>query len=128
MGKGTIKELIQVTREAAQIGAKLDKHTLLAIAMTLEGYLALMQEREERIKRLNVMIDRTVNAWESRCIEKYAEIKRLNSAIDELINVGNALDNEIETAEIPFYVLSEEILKRRVDWEKAVTKWKEREE
>ena len=88
MGKETINELIQVTRDAAQIGAKLDKHTLLAIAMALEAYLALMQEREERIKRLNVMIDRTVNALECLCIEIDDEIKRLNILIDELIEKG----------------------------------------
>jgi len=29
-----------------------------------------------------------VNAWESRCIEKYDEIKRLNIVIDELIEKG----------------------------------------
>ena len=41
-------------------------------------------DKDAEIERLNATIDRTVNAWESRCIEKYDEIKRLNSVIDEL--------------------------------------------
>ena len=45
-------------------------------------------DKDAEIKRLNDVIDRTVNAWESRCIEKYDEIKRLNSVIDELIEKG----------------------------------------
>jgi hypothetical protein len=47
-----------------------------------------MADRDAEIKRLNATIDRTVNAWESRCIEKYDEIKRLNIVIDELIEKG----------------------------------------
>ncbi len=45
-------------------------------------------DKDAEIKRLNDVIDRTVNAWESRCIEKDDEIKRLNIVIDELIKKG----------------------------------------
>lgn len=45
-------------------------------------------DKDAEIERLNATIDRTVNAWESRCIEKYDEIKRLNIVIDELIKKG----------------------------------------
>ena len=45
-------------------------------------------DKDAEIERLNATIDRTVNAWESRCIEKDDEIKRLNIVIDELIKKG----------------------------------------
>ena len=45
-------------------------------------------DKDAEIERLNATIDRTVNAWESRCIEKYDEIAKLNGWVDELIHLG----------------------------------------
>ena len=52
-------------------------------------------DKDAEIERLNATIDRTVNAWESRCIEKYDEIKRLNSWLDEVIKQGNYLEHNL---------------------------------
>jgi len=49
-----------------------------------------------------------------------ARIAELEAEIDRLIEAGNALSNGIAEAEIPFYVLSEEILRLRTDWKLIV--------
>jgi len=66
---------------------------------------------EAEIAKLNATIDRTVNAWESRCIEKYDEIKRLNIVIDELIEKGFTY-NQQQWSE-----LVHQIQKERERWE-----------
>jgi hypothetical protein len=56
-----------------------------------------------------------------------ARAERAEAMVEKLIEAGDALDKEIETTEFSFYALSEEILRKRVGWEKAVAEWKEQQ-
>jgi len=74
-------------------GQRVDEITMLQHALENSEYwkdkaIWRNKDKDAEIERLNATIDRTVNAWESRCIEKCDEIKRLNSVIDELIKKG----------------------------------------
>jgi len=74
-------------------------------------------DKDAEIKRLNATIDRTVNAWESRCIEKYDEIARLNATIDELIKQGNKGNIPYELWKREWDELVARIQKERERWE-----------
>jgi len=111
-----MSELLRLYRNAQIPYEKFIRYCAIAPVGILPYYDGLLDQYSEADQ---IFVKRVLEL-EAKYSALTARIAELEAEIDRLIEAGNALSNGIAEAEIPFYVLSEEILRLRTDWKLIV--------